>query len=220
MPFDEEKQINLEYEGYNGEIIKQADVVLLKFPLSWNGYRGQSVLNDLQYYEEKTDEKEGPAMTYGVYAIGWIAEGKLARAEPLFAKSYANVHEPYLVWTETPNGGAVNFITGAGGFLQAVINGYGGLRILDPTADTPFRFKKAIQFNPVLPPNSDFVRFKGVSFQDSRITIEYNSTHVSVVADELSSSTAAFISHQSSISQIITNTKVTFACQVFQIFSQ
>ena len=33
------------------------------------------------------------------------------------------------VWTETPTGGAVNFITGAGGFLQSVLFGYGGLRL-------------------------------------------------------------------------------------------
>jgi hypothetical protein len=30
----------------------------------------------------------------------------------------ARAKEPWAVWTETPTGGAVNFITGAGGFLQ------------------------------------------------------------------------------------------------------
>ncbi|CAF5200667.1 unnamed protein product, partial [Rotaria magnacalcarata] len=34
------------------------------------------------------------------------------------------------VWTETQSGiGAVNFITGVGGFLQAILFGYGGIRL-------------------------------------------------------------------------------------------
>ena len=34
------------------------------------------------------------------------------------------------VWTETQSGvGAVNFLTGIGGFLQAVLFGYGGIRL-------------------------------------------------------------------------------------------
>ena len=34
------------------------------------------------------------------------------------------------VWTEVQSGvGAVNFITGAGGFLQALISGFAGVRI-------------------------------------------------------------------------------------------
>ncbi|CAF3066518.1 unnamed protein product, partial [Rotaria sp. Silwood2] len=34
------------------------------------------------------------------------------------------------VWTETQSGvGTVNFITGIGGFLQAVLFGYGGIRL-------------------------------------------------------------------------------------------
>lgn len=34
------------------------------------------------------------------------------------------------VWTEAQEGlGAVNFITGAGGFLQAILFGYGGIRL-------------------------------------------------------------------------------------------
>ena len=42
------------------------------------------------------------------------------------------------MWTETPTGGTVNFITGAGGFLQTVLNGALGLGltasalVLDP----------------------------------------------------------------------------------------
>ena len=38
--------------------------------------------------------------------------------------------QPFKIWTETATGGGtMGFITGAGGFLQSVINGYGGLRL-------------------------------------------------------------------------------------------
>ena len=44
--------------------------------------------------------------------------GNFTRAAPHFRQGYANVQPPFNVWTETPGGGTVNFITGAGGFLQ------------------------------------------------------------------------------------------------------
>ena len=48
------------------------------------------------------------------------------------------------VWSERRDiWGAVNFITGAGGFLQAVVYGYGGFRLKD----------SELAFNPTLPPN-------------------------------------------------------------------
>lgn len=48
------------------------------------------------------------------------------------------------MWTERRDiWGAVNFITGAGGFLQTVIYGYGGFRLKD----------SELAFNPTLPPN-------------------------------------------------------------------
>jgi trehalose/maltose hydrolase-like predicted phosphorylase len=49
IPFDETLQIHPEFDGYHGETIKQADVVLLGFPLM---YPMSDVVryNDLQYY--------------------------------------------------------------------------------------------------------------------------------------------------------------------------
>lgn len=59
------------------------------------------------------------------------------------------------VWTENVNRkGAVNFITGAGGFLQAVLFGYGGFRI---RADH-------LEFNPTLTPSSKKLTITGVDY--------------------------------------------------------
>jgi hypothetical protein len=51
----------------------------------------------------------------------------------MLLKSSENMLAPFGVWTETPmsagEGGAQGFITAAGGFLQSLLFGYGGLRL-------------------------------------------------------------------------------------------
>lgn len=76
--------------------IKQADVVLLGFPLLWsmpNDVRA----NDLAHYESVTDFF-GPAMTWGMYSIGWLDVGDKVKADELFNKSYQDyVTQPFKV---------------------------------------------------------------------------------------------------------------------------
>lgn len=64
------------------------------------------------------------------------------------------------VWSEIRLGyGAANFITGAGGFLQAVIYGYGGFRI----------GPEDLTFNPTLPPTTTKMTIRGVSYLGNKI---------------------------------------------------
>ena len=77
--------------------------------------------------------------------------GDTAAAASLFNRSFANVKPPFAVWMETPKGGATNFITGAGGFLQAVLNGYGGFRILD----------ESLSIKPAVIEGTETVRIRG-----------------------------------------------------------
>ncbi|CAF3541630.1 unnamed protein product [Rotaria sp. Silwood1] len=131
FPFDNSTQNYLEYEGFDlkNTTIKQADVVLLGFPLMWP-MTDQIRRNDLLAYEPLT-RADGPAMTWSMHSIGFIELGDFDKAEQLFRRSYETyVRSPFNVWTEAQSGvGAVNFITGAGGFLQAVLFGYGGIRL-------------------------------------------------------------------------------------------
>jgi hypothetical protein len=63
-------------------------------------------------------------MTWAMHAVGYLELNKGTKLDnegsvaSLFNQSFANVQQPWAVWTETPTGGATNFITGAGGFLQ------------------------------------------------------------------------------------------------------
>jgi trehalose/maltose hydrolase-like predicted phosphorylase len=62
------------------------------------------------------------------------------------------------VWTETSQGvGTVNFITGVGGFLQAVFFGYGGIRLK----------LNQLEFNPQghLPDQATKFIFRGIKYQ-------------------------------------------------------
>merc|ERR1711972_1266316 len=75
------------------------------------------------------------------FAIGWFTVKHYSQSKRHFKHGYANIQRPFNVWTETPTGGAVNFITGAGGFLQSIIFGASGMRIC----------KDHLYFDPVPP---------------------------------------------------------------------
>lgn len=126
-----------EYEGFlenrscKKPCVKQADTILLNFPL---GVESDSAMlaNDLKFYAEVTDPN-GPAMTWAMFAINYFDQKDFQRSGEMFRRGYANMEPPFGVWTEYPSTfeqqGAVNFITGAGGFLQSVIFGTCGMRI-------------------------------------------------------------------------------------------
>ena len=128
LPYDSEKDFHPEYEGYVDQTAKQADVTLLKYPLEVS-MSDTTFKNDLTFYSTHTDEA-GPAMTWGSFAIGHLSLGEEDEAKALFRKSYETYAKtPFLVWTETPTGGASNFATGMGGFLQVLSHGFVGLRV-------------------------------------------------------------------------------------------
>lgn len=113
--------------GAKHPTVKQADAIMLSYPLGVE--MNQTVLaNDLSFYDGITDP-DGPAMTWAMFAIGWFNAGNFTASQGHFQRGYANVQMPYGVWTETPDGGTVNFITGAGGFLQSLVFGTSGMRI-------------------------------------------------------------------------------------------
>jgi len=131
IPFDSHYRYHPEFDGYSPTMnVKQADVILTGFPLMYDMDK-QVRLNDLVFYENRTNPN-GPAMANAMFAIGWLEAGKKQKAEKSFLKNYANIQGPFKVWSEERYGrGAVNFITGAGGFIQAVLYGYGGFRLKD-----------------------------------------------------------------------------------------
>lgn len=115
---------------YDGVAIKQADVNLLAFPLDVITDEEQ-IRKDLKYYEPRM-AADGPAMGQSVLAALYARLGELDKAYALFLKSYRpNEVPPFGVISETAGGTNPYFATGAGGMLQAVLSGFGGLEITD-----------------------------------------------------------------------------------------
>ncbi|XP_076847033.1 protein-glucosylgalactosylhydroxylysine glucosidase [Brachyhypopomus gauderio] len=159
IPFDPELKYHPEFDGYKRESpVKQADTVLLGYPLGLPMTR-EVRRNDLECYESVTDP-HGPAMTWSMFAVGWLELGEAEKAQQLLRKCFKNIQGPFQVWSESSDGsGAVNFLTGMGGFLQAVLFGYTGFRVQ----------RDSLNFAPLLPDDVTVLSVKGVSYLGNKM---------------------------------------------------
>ena len=118
-----------EHATYHGESIKQADVNLLAYPLK-EVTTPAAIRKDLDYYEPRVGE--GPAMTQAIFSILYERLGMPDKALTVLKQGYTpNLRPPFGVMAETATGNNPYFATGAGGVLQALLNGFGGLEITD-----------------------------------------------------------------------------------------
>eukprot|EP01006_Ploeotia_vitrea_P059981 TRINITY_DN75100_c0_g1_i1.p1 TRINITY_DN75100_c0_g1~~TRINITY_DN75100_c0_g1_i1.p1 ORF type:complete len:728 (-),score=42.74 TRINITY_DN75100_c0_g1_i1:23-2206(-) len=169
---DKKRESHPEFEGYfslapKHQIVKQADVILLPYPLQWPMDK-QVAKNDLDWYGPKTDPN-GPAMTWSMFCVGYLAIGEEEQGHKYFTKGYKQyVQAPFNEWWEVRAGsGTRNFITGVGGFLQSLYAGYFGLRISGYgtiTVDPPN----------TLQPGVNGIKLKGVTFYGNELTLENN----------------------------------------------
>lgn len=145
--------ITREHATYNGEGIKQADVNLLSYPLK-EVKDPAAIRKDLEYYEKRVPNEGTPAMTQGVFALLYARIGDADKAFYWFKDAYVpNLNPPFRVIAETKGGTNPYFATGAGGILQSVLMGFGGLEI------TP---QGITQIKTVLPKNWKSVTITGV----------------------------------------------------------
>jgi trehalose/maltose hydrolase-like predicted phosphorylase len=119
--------VTKEHATYKGEKIKQGDVNLLSYPLK-EITDPATIKKDLEYYEPRVGE--GPAMTHAIFAILYSRLGNPEKAFKAFKAGYMpNMRPPFGVIAETATGNNPYFSTGAGGMIQAMLNGFGGLEI-------------------------------------------------------------------------------------------
>lgn len=150
-----------EHATYKGEGIKQADVNLLAYPLKEVNDPKQA-LKDLEYYETRVPNEGTPAMTQGVFSLLYARLGNREKALHWFRDAYLpNLLPPFRVIAETKGGTNPYFATGAGGVLQAVIMGFGGIEIT-PTGLT--------QIKTVLPKGWTGITLTGVGPQKKTFT--------------------------------------------------
>ncbi len=118
-----------EHASYNGEGIKQADVNLLAYPLGIVSEHGQ-IKKDLDYYKGRVPDAGTPAMTQAIFSLLYARLGDKSNAYYWFKEAYIpNLNPPFRVIAETKGGTNPYFATGAGGVLQSMLMGFGGLSI-------------------------------------------------------------------------------------------
>ncbi len=152
--------VTKEHETYAGEKIKQADVNLLAYPLH-EITAPADIKKDLDYYEPRVGV--GPAMTHAIFSILYARSGESDKALQAFQNGYRpNMLPPFNVIAETAGGTNPYFATGAGGLLQAMINGFGGLDI------TP---KGIVQLKTRLPGQWRSLKITGAGVNKSTFTV-------------------------------------------------
>ena len=123
--------VTAEYEGYNGQNIKQADVNLLAYPLG-SITDSQQIQKDIEYYAKKIPLHDTPAMTESIFALLYSRIGNAKKAAEYFKAGYEpNLLPPFRVLAECKGGTNPYFATGAGGEIQAILFGFGGYEITD-----------------------------------------------------------------------------------------
>lgn len=192
--------IILEYTGMNNSIcVKQADVVLVSYPLSYQGtpkspFTAQTALASLDYYANK-QSPDGPGMTYSIFSIvasdvspsGCSAYTYQAYSTQPYARAPWFQLSEQLLDNYEENGGfhpAFPFLTGHGGANQVVLFGYLGLRLLPDGV---------LHVNPSLPPQVPRIRYRIFHWHGWPIQAYANQTHTTLRRDHgISPASGAF----------------------------
>ena len=153
----------MEHSKYAGENIKQADVNLLAFPLNVINDR-ETIIKDLKYYEPKI-RIDGPTMGKSALAAIYARLGDANNAYRLFKESYVpNKRPPFGALSETATGHEPYFATGAGGMLQTILFGFGGLHLTD---------EGIVQKHPILPKEWKSLTLKGIGVDKKTYSITH-----------------------------------------------
>ncbi|KAH3680937.1 hypothetical protein WICMUC_000080 [Wickerhamomyces mucosus] len=159
--------ITLEYTDMNSSVkIKQADVVLLTFPLDYSDDdNDEDSINqstrDLFYYSLKQADI-GPAMTFPIFSIvssrllgygcssqSYLLKSVLPYIRSPFAQFSEQADDNFLT-----NGGtypAFPFLTASAGYLQALIYGILGLKYSERFIEETQKIQRVLKFDPVKP---------------------------------------------------------------------
>ncbi|MDO5608275.1 MAG: glycoside hydrolase family 65 protein [Capnocytophaga sp.] len=152
----------LEYEGYNGAEIKQADVNMLAFPLGIITDENR-IKTDIAYYEPRLDAN-GPAMAHAILSVNFSRMGNLEKAYEHFLKAFVpNQRRPLGALAESADKHSqTQFVTASGGLLQAVLFGFANLEITE---------KGIVKRKSVLPKHWKSLTIKGVGKNKETIVI-------------------------------------------------
>ncbi len=138
LPYDSASQFFRTYQGAPDSTLGWVTPLLaypLAVPMSPRAKRAQLE----QAFAQLLKHGPGAMMGSTILAVGAAELNDSAMVDSLLPHSYrTHMKGPFLMLSETPTNDAVNFVTGAGGFLQQVIFGWTGLRIGDKGVEPAF----------------------------------------------------------------------------------
>ena len=168
MPYDSASEYYRTYEGAPDSTLGAVTPLLsypLGVPMSERAKRAQLE----QAVRRLLAEGPGAMMGSTLLAVDAAELGDRALLDSLLPHSYqGHLRGPFLMLSETPRNDAVNFVTGAGGFLQQVIFGYTGLRIGDGGLEPAF--------DPLLPSRVTRLVLRNVHSRGRRYDVVVDST--------------------------------------------
>jgi trehalose/maltose hydrolase-like predicted phosphorylase len=172
IPYDSVGDYHPTYEGAPPES-RGSVVPLLTYPL-------ELPMSDTAQRNDLADavrlllaQGGGAMMGTTLYPIIAAQLGDTALVDSLLPLTYrGHLRPPFDVLAETPQNDAVNFLTGAGGFLQQVVFGYAGLRLREGGVRPVYR--------PVLPSRLTRLVLRNISSQGRRydVLVERDSARV------------------------------------------
>jgi trehalose/maltose hydrolase-like predicted phosphorylase len=168
LPYDSASEFYRTYAGAPDSTLGAVTPLLsypLGVPMSERAKRSQLK----QAVKRLLAEGGGAMMGNTLLAVDAAELGDRALLDSLLPHSYQpHLRGPFLMLSETPKNDAVNFVTGAGGFLQQVIFGYTGLRITDGGLEPAFQ--------PMLPSTVTRLVLRNVYCRGKRYDVVVDST--------------------------------------------
>ena len=167
LPYDSASDFYRTYEGAPDSTL--GDVTpLLVYPLGVSMSASAKRAQVEQAIRSLLAEGPGAMMGSTLLSVDAAELGDRAMVDSLLPLSYrGHAKGPFLMLSETPSNNAVNFVTGAGGFLQQVIFGYTGLRFGEEGIEP--------KFDPVLPSSVSRLILRGIWLKGRRYDVVVDS---------------------------------------------
>jgi trehalose/maltose hydrolase-like predicted phosphorylase len=138
LPYDSASQFFRTYEGAPDSTLG-AVTPLLSYPLGVQMSTRSKRAQLEQAVRQLLEKGPGAMMGSTLLSVDAAELGDRALMDSLLPHSYqGHMKGPFMMLSETPTNNGVNFVTGAGGFLQQVIYGYTGLRWGDSGLEPAF----------------------------------------------------------------------------------
>jgi trehalose/maltose hydrolase-like predicted phosphorylase len=168
MPIDSASGVFRTYEGAPDSTLGVI-TPLLTFPLGVPMSDEAKRTHLEQAVRRLESEASGAMMGITILSVNAAELGDRRLVDSLLPFSYqGHQRGPFLMLSETPTNDAVNFVTGAGGFLQQVIFGYTGLRLGDRGLEPAFP--------PVLPSRISRLVLRNLQVRGKRYDVVVDST--------------------------------------------